>query len=291
MAIEVRINPSNIQRLINEQVEQFARQRDQQREDYLLRYFGLNPDQLARDGYTLSSWRDDQRMVTAIEIRDTDGDRIDRLLVSDEVLYQADRSFRRLTDGFRQVATAAATLAPALARFGRAAIEAASVAEQERIRYEMREGVWGRDQALGVDSIQAREWVRDGCDCIFCREYRNQRRDPEAQQNARTLLLSCLTPAQQEEYRASQSFTVKVQSGNRYRIESRKNYNVVGLSRNGRHQAEYCAGPVEDVPIEDQMLAQKLLLETDEAGFLAVANGRSVGGREYIDFSGRMGYR
>jgi hypothetical protein len=279
---------------IGPEVDRRSFAQDSQRSDYLLRYLGFDSDQLARNRCTLVSWHNDQTMETMIEVRSEVEATTQFLTVSDEVLYQVERSFSRvLGQAFRQVATAAAALTPALSQFGRTVIEATSVAEQEWIRYEMREGVWGRDQAFGVDETIGGwniEQSREGCNCVFCQEYRDQHRDPTAQENARALLLSCLTPAQQEEYQASQSFTVKVPSGNRYRIEPRKNYNVVGLSRKGRPQAEYCAGPVEDVPLEDQMLAQKLLLETDEAGFLAVANGRpAIGG--YISFLERMGYR
>lgn len=96
----------------------------------------------------------------------------------------------------------------------------------------------------------------------------------EAQKRARDLLLACLSPAQREEFESTWGFFVTAPSGNRYRINPSRQYNVRRLGSNGQTLAQLCAVPKGDVPLLDQMLAQKLWLEADEQGFLVVANVR-----------------
>ncbi len=48
------------------------------------------------------------------------------------------------------------------------------------------------------------------------------------------------------------------------------------LDDKGQERVSYCIHPVEDVPAADKALAQKLLLETDEAAFLATANATQL---------------
>jgi hypothetical protein len=79
---------------------------------------------------------------------------------------------------------------------------------------------------------------------------------------------SCLSDSQRGEFEASGTFTVRGSSGGRYSISPRYSYNVRDL----RTQEQICAGPYEDpVPLFDQMLAQKLCLETDETRFRRIA--------------------
>lgn len=89
-----------------------------------------------------------------------------------------------------------------------------------------------------------------------------------ANSRAQALLFECLSPSQKVEFLATQSFTVVSKSKRSYRIGWGKNYNVTLLD----NRVNYCAGPLEDVPIADMMLAQKLMLENDEDRFLKIAN-------------------
>ena len=61
-------------------------------------------------------------------------------------------------------------------------------------------------------------------------------------------------------------FDVLTPGGNRYRIQPRK---VVRLDV---RRCAYCIEATPWVPAADQMLAKKLLLETDERRFLATAH-------------------
>lgn len=88
---------------------------------------------------------------------------------------------------------------------------------------------------------------------------------------AKRLLNSCLNVRQRAELRSFGWFRVTV--GERtYRIKSGSSGNVELLGTDGRAVEKYCIHPKEWLPIHDVMLAQKLLLEADEAQFLATAN-------------------
>lgn len=95
----------------------------------------------------------------------------------------------------------------------------------------------------------------------------------EAQKRARALLMTSLSPAQRESLEKFRFFDIEI-SGKTYRIHQGTHGNVRQVE-NGREIITFCAQP-EGVPTEDAMLAQKLMLETDEAAFLRVANARRL---------------
>lgn len=104
-----------------------------------------------------------------------------------------------------------------------------------------------------------------------------QRRTEEEQRVARAraeeLLLDNLTDEQQADYQETQSFRVISADGERvYRVKRGWSGNVELIRPDGRVAARYCIHPREWVPEQDNMLAQKLLLETDEQAFLRIAN-------------------
>jgi hypothetical protein len=97
-----------------------------------------------------------------------------------------------------------------------------------------------------------------------------------AQLRARELLREHLDEEQRAEYDRRRSFVVETVRGRRYRIKSTSSYNVHGEADG----IDYCVQLRSDatargVPLEDQMLAQKLLLELDEPRFLRIANRRA----------------
>ena len=87
----------------------------------------------------------------------------------------------------------------------------------------------------------------------------------EASRNARELLIAHLSPAQCKDFARSGCFTVVGnKTGTTYRLGS-------GVVRT--HDASFCIGPVDaGLPRDDRVLAQKWLLESDEAKFLRIAN-------------------
>ncbi len=92
-------------------------------------------------------------------------------------------------------------------------------------------------------------------------------------------LLEHLTPGQRDTFERHRFFLVQ---GKRYRWRITPNaYGVNRLGRSGRRRGVYCAVPQEPVPIFDVMLAQKLMLESDEDAFLLIAN--RAPNRRFID--------
>jgi hypothetical protein len=88
----------------------------------------------------------------------------------------------------------------------------------------------------------------------------------QARLRAEALLWAWLSPAQRKQYRARRWFEVTTASGRRYRI---LRGGVVRLDPRG---SGYCIEATSPVPVADEMLANKLLLETDERRFLATAH-------------------
>jgi hypothetical protein len=87
-----------------------------------------------------------------------------------------------------------------------------------------------------------------------------------ARLRAEALLWAWLSPAQRQQYRARRWFEVTTSSGRRYRILRG------GVVRIDPHGSGYCIEATSPVPVADEMLANKLLLETDERRFLATAH-------------------
>jgi hypothetical protein len=88
----------------------------------------------------------------------------------------------------------------------------------------------------------------------------------QARQRAEALLLAWLSPEQRAQYRASGRFEVTTAAGHRYRVCPG---GVVRLDPRGW---AYCIEATTPVPVADELLAFKLLLETDEPRFLATAH-------------------
>jgi heme exporter protein D len=88
----------------------------------------------------------------------------------------------------------------------------------------------------------------------------------QARLRAEALLLAWLSPDQRAQYLARGRFEVTTAAGHRYRVCPG---GVVRLDPRGW---AYCIEATSPVPVADEMLAFKLLLETDERLFLATAH-------------------
>ncbi len=95
----------------------------------------------------------------------------------------------------------------------------------------------------------------------------------EADRKAKQLLIENISKEQRRTLRDKGYFDVQVK-GKTYRIRWGSHGNVY-LVHGDREVVSYCIQP-PDVPPGDAMLAQKLLLETDEASFLKIANARQL---------------
>ena len=98
------------------------------------------------------------------------------------------------------------------------------------------------------------------------RSWRALVRRRQARLRAEALLWAWLSPAQRRQYRVRRWFEVTTTSGRCYRVLPRA---VVRLHPRG---SGYCIEATSPVPVADEMLANKLLLETDERRFLATAH-------------------
>ncbi len=112
------------------------------------------------------------------------------------------------------------------------------------------------------------------------RELERQKKRELARGKAKTILLEHLDGSQREEYEKHQRFTVISRDGKRvYQIKQGYQHNVFLLNPEGKPIREYCGhlrGGYE-IPHEDHMLAQKLMLESGaEEEFLKVANVRRL---------------
>jgi hypothetical protein len=86
------------------------------------------------------------------------------------------------------------------------------------------------------------------------------------------LLREWLSPEQLAQYDAGSYFDVTgSDSGKRYRIHHGASMNVHEIDGVGRPRVGWCFVPNADLAAGDVMLAQKIALETDERGALAVA--------------------
>ena len=92
---------------------------------------------------------------------------------------------------------------------------------------------------------------------------------PQAEARARDLFLSKLTKKQRRSWLARRRFTVEAASGTRYTIVPYDAYNI------RTSDALFCLQVAGITPVYDKLLAQKLLIECDEALFLATANIRT----------------
>jgi hypothetical protein len=93
-----------------------------------------------------------------------------------------------------------------------------------------------------------------------------------AQLRAEKLLFTILTPTQVKQYTDDGYFDCPVNE-RLYRIKNRVSGNVE-LIEGGRAVAKYCAHPTDayETPVPDVMLSQLLMLQSNEAEFLRVAN-------------------
>jgi hypothetical protein len=95
-----------------------------------------------------------------------------------------------------------------------------------------------------------------------------------ADQRAKDLLLSHLTPEQRKTFENNGWFIVKGgKSGDRYKIKT-NGYagNIDKVDVNNVSQIRFCAHTRRELPLHDHHVAQMLAIQYDEEQFLRVAN-------------------
>ncbi len=91
-----------------------------------------------------------------------------------------------------------------------------------------------------------------------------------AKRRARALFLSNLDAKQRRSWHVRRRFDLTVASGRRYTISRYQPFNVHSSG------AAFCVQVSGNIPVYDKLLAQKLLIESDEQRFLARANVRTL---------------
>ena len=96
----------------------------------------------------------------------------------------------------------------------------------------------------------------------------------KAHEKSIELLKSWLNPDQLAEYSKSDSFVVLGSDTKaHYRLISERSYNIIELDKKHKPTGQkFCVVPRENVALGDQLLAQKIWLETDETRTLKIAN-------------------
>lgn len=113
--------------------------------------------------------------------------------------------------------------------------------------------------------------------------------DTDAHKRAEQTLLRYLDERQREMYVKTRSFLVRSQHNRIYRVGYGKQFNVVEMREKNRSVGErvvlrpltqFCAAPADchSLPTPDVMLAQMLMLQTDESAFRKIANKSPVRG-------------
>lgn len=106
----------------------------------------------------------------------------------------------------------------------------------------------------------------------------HRRPDPAARR-ARELLLSYLSDDQRRTFEEHGWFVVLGgRSGRRYRISGASYAGNVALLHhdNDNVEARFCGHCDPSIPLGDQLLAQKVMLEVDEPAYIALANRRAA---------------
>jgi hypothetical protein len=95
----------------------------------------------------------------------------------------------------------------------------------------------------------------------------------EMEARAAALLREHLDAEQAKQFAKDRSFTVITKDGRRrYRVREGFQRNIDQVDPSGKRLRTLCAHCIEDLPVHDQMLAQKLMLEHREEEFLKMAN-------------------
>lgn len=132
--------------------------------------------------------------------------------------------------------------------------------KKERREYEAKQKAWQAQAEKQRAEFERTEKLR----------MENER---AARARARRLLLQCLSKTQKETMEKDKFFDVEVEN-RLYRIYQ-GTYGNIKLMDGNKAKISYCIQP-PGVPIEDAMLAQKLLLESDEREFLRIANATQL---------------
>lgn len=119
---------------------------------------------------------------------------------------------------------------------------------------------------------ERKERLRLEAERLAAEEAKRKAEEEVADKRAEELLVAALDAEQKAEYAKDKTFCVRTRTGRRYRIRRAWSGHVARLGDCGREVERLCAHPSNRVPLPDNMLIAKLMLDTDEDRFRKVAN-------------------
>lgn len=109
----------------------------------------------------------------------------------------------------------------------------------------------------------------------FGNDIRQKSFNKEADDKARLLLLSVLSDEQKAELKEHDRVTARGASGRLYRLNRKWAGGIMALDKRGDAIAELCLVEnvnKQEIPIDDLLVARKLMIESCEEDFLKIAN-------------------
>lgn len=135
---------------------------------------------------------------------------------------------------------------------------------------------WSEDYADGEVVAEQRRIAEQQCQAAAIQQQRTaikrQRQERLRMLRAKKLLKEQLNAEQRKMLADKDHFYMRSQSGKLFRIRNGRAGNVELMHDEQRIHKVLCAHPSDYCPNYDTMLAQKLMLETDEAQFMRKAN-------------------
>lgn len=116
--------------------------------------------------------------------------------------------------------------------------------------------------------VVSNNWVQAG-------DYRERAFDKAVNAKARELLMKILSQRQREEFEKQEAFDVEAPSGRLYRVKRKWAGGIIALNKKREEIAELClVDNVEkqEIPVDDLLVARKLMIESAEDEFLKIAN-------------------
>ena len=116
--------------------------------------------------------------------------------------------------------------------------------------------------------VTSNVWVQAG-------DIRERDFDKAVDAKARELLLKILSQRQRAEFEEKDAFDVEAPSGRLYRVKRKWAGGIIALNKKREEIAELClVDNVEkqEIPVDDLLVARKLMIESAEDEFLKIAN-------------------
>lgn len=121
-------------------------------------------------------------------------------------------------------------------------------------------------------SEEEKERIRIQQEELARRQAESEKARKEADERAEKLLKRHLTRTQLRQYRRDRSFCMRGRDGHEYRIRRAWAGHIERLGEGGKAIERFCIHPTFEVPLPDNQLVAKLMLETNPEEVRRIAN-------------------